>query len=135
MTDKEDTKEPTAIEKALARTETITAQIIMRATEAEERIDTLRKIQKCVDEEYLIHPVKFEGLDVPLNNSQHDWNVVQVRWEKPPFEIKEVHVRCENCMCALFLGRGDNRLYVELQGLDAPLEEYLIHPTERGGEE
>ncbi len=120
MTDKneENTREPTALERALEQTETITAQIIRRAEEAEERINILREIQKCVD-----------------NNSQHDWNVVQVRWEKPPFEIKEVHVRCENCMCALFLGRGDNRLYVELQGLDAPLEEYLIHPTERGGEE
>lgn len=109
-------REPTAIEKALSQTETITAQIIMRATEAEERINILREIQKCVD-----------------NNSQHDWVVAQVKWEKPPFEIKDVHVRCENCMCSMFLGRGDNRLHVELieQGLDVPLEEYLIHPEER----
>lgn len=113
-------KEPTALEKALAKTETITAQIIMRATEAEDRINILREIQKCVD-----------------NNSQHDWGIVQVRWENPPFEIKDVHVRCENCMCAMFLGRGDNRIYVELveEGLDVPLEEYLIHPEERGAKE
>ena len=120
MTDKkkENTREPTALEKALARTETITAQIIMRATEAEERINILRKIQQCVD-----------------NNSQHDWEIAQVRWEKPPFEIKDVHVRCKNCLCGMFLGRGDNRLYVELEGLDVPLEEYLIHPQERGATE
>ena len=116
MTD--ENKEPTAIEKALAQTETITAQIIMRATEAEERINILREIKKCVD-----------------NNSQHDWEIAQVRWENPPFEIKDVHVRCENCMCAMFLGRGDNRLYVELEGLDVPLEEYLIHPTMRDATE
>ena len=111
-------REPTALEKALAQTETITAEIIQRAEEAEERINVLRKIQKCVD-----------------NNSQHDWGITQVRWEKPPFEVKDVHVRCTNCLCGMFIGGGDNRLYVELEGLDVPLEEYLIHPTERGATE
>lgn len=111
-------QEPTALEKALAQTETITAQIIRRAEEAEERINILREIQKCVD-----------------NNSRHVWEITQVRWENPPFEIKDVQVRCENCMCAMFLGWGDNRLYVELGGVDVPLEEYLIHPTERGATE
>lgn len=129
MTDKkkENTREPTALEKALAQTETITAQIIMRATEAEERINILREIQKCVD-----------------SSANHDWEVVDVKKKmvhpthgasrKSLFEIEKVHLRCANCMCAMFLGGGDNRIYVELieEGLDVPLEEYLIHPDKRG---
>ena len=124
-------KEPTALQKALARTETITAQIIMRATEAEERINILRQIQKCVDS----------------FGTNHDWEVVDVKKKMVHpthgasrtslFEIERVHIRCSKCACAMFLGGGDNRIYVELieEGLDVPLEEYLIHPEERGATE
>ena len=121
MTTDEENKKPTALEKALARTETITAQIIMRATEAEERINILRKIQKCVD-----------------SSEQHDWNVAQVTWKNYPFEIEQVHIRCANCVCSMFIGQSehsDNKIFAELDGLDVPLDEYLIPPEERGAKE
>lgn len=109
------------IENALSRTKTITAQIIVRAEEAEKRINILRGIQKCID-----------------SNEQHDWNVFQVTWKNYPFEIEQVHIRCTKCVCSMFVGqrgRSVNKIFAELDGLDVPLEEYLIPPEERGAKE
>jgi hypothetical protein len=109
------------IENALSRTKTETAQIIVRAEEAEKRINILRGIQKCVD-----------------SSEQHDWGIAQVTWKNYPFEIEQVHIRCANCVCSMFVGQGehsDNKIFAELDGLDVPLEEYLIPPEERDAKE
>ena len=98
---------------SLVETEEATKEIIQRAEEAEARLQILKQIQSCVD---------IDG---------HEWTMAKVDYKTYPLEIETVHLRCINCVCSMFLGRGDNRIYAEVDGLDVPLEEYLILPENR----
>jgi len=116
--DRNEKEEMTMLERALAKTDAMTSQIIKRAREAEERINILRKIQMCVD-----------------SSEQHDWGISSLKWKLYPFEADEVRIKCKKCVCAMFVGRGDNRVYVSFDGIWIPLEEYLIPPEERDATE